>query len=114
MDNGVVNFLRARRIDSFQKLRFLLFLHRYPDMKGTCQEFAARLHLGDLALVEKIMADLHHARLLERIGQHCRLLNEPGLKASLHFLARAFENPLTRQELLDQVKPGDLRSIQKY
>jgi hypothetical protein len=114
MDNGVVNFLRTRRIDSFQKLHFLLFLHRYPDMKGTCQEFAARLHLGDLALVEKIIADLHRAGLLERLGQHCRLLDEPSLRASLHFLARAFENPLTRQELLDQVKPGALRFIQKY
>jgi hypothetical protein len=64
--------------------------------------------------VEKIIADLHRAGLLERLGQHCRLLDEPSLRASLHFLARAFENPLTRQELLDQVKPGALRFIQKY
>jgi hypothetical protein len=113
MDNSVTNFLRTKRIDSFQKLHFLLFLHRYPKMKGTCQEFAARLHLGDLPLLEKIIADLHRVGLLERMGQHCRLLDEPGLRANLHFLARAFENPLTRQKILDQVRPGTLEPGQK-
>ena len=108
MDNIVANFLQVKRIDSFQKLRFLLFLHQYPDVKGTCREFAKRLHLGDLPLVENIIADLHHAGLVVRLGHHYRLFDEPTLEACLHLLAKAFEDPLARQELLDRVRSGPL------
>lgn len=36
MNDILVNFIRAKRIDSFQKLRFLFFLYPRPGLTGTC------------------------------------------------------------------------------
>lgn len=58
MGDMVASFIRAKHIDSFQKLCFLLFLHQHPDLIGTSQEFAERLYLGDVQLLEEIITDL--------------------------------------------------------
>ena len=43
MSNTVASFIRAKNIDSFQKLCFLLFLHQQPELTGTSHEFAELL-----------------------------------------------------------------------
>jgi hypothetical protein len=104
MNSLIVNFIRTRHIDSFQKLRFLLFLHQNPRLTGTCQQFAKRLYLGDLFLLEEIVSDLRLAGLVDCAENHCTLHDEPEIQSCLECLAKAFEDPLSRQEIFDQVR----------
>lgn len=104
MYETVKNYLRAKKIDSFQKLRLLLHLHCNPGLKGTSQELADQLHWGDAALVEKFLAELQRAGLIDRKGDHYRLIETLEVKTQLQHLTKAFEHPLIRQELLNQLK----------
>jgi hypothetical protein len=104
MNETVKNYLRAKNIDSFQKLRLLLFFYQNPEVKGSSQELATYLHLGDTVLVEKMMQDLHNAGLLKCTGHHYQLFQAPEVRVKLQHLAKAFEHPLTRQELLKHLK----------
>jgi hypothetical protein len=107
MDQDILNFIQDKQIDSFPKLRFLLFLRQHPHLSG-CPQKLAELMYVETPLVEKIANDLQRVGLLE--GGHdngYNLINEPDLKTWLEKLAKAFEHPLARQELLAQVsKPG--------
>lgn len=105
MNETIYTYLRTKNIDSFQKLRLLLLLHQHPHWRGTSQELAQRLHLGDTSLIESIIADLHQAGLIDQVDNQYRLPDEPEIRSQLQYLARAFEHPLIRQELLKQVKP---------
>jgi len=105
MNEVITDFLRTKRIDSFQKLRLLLFLYQHPESSGTNQEFAEHLYLGDVRLLEKITGDLHVVGLVHEVEGRYRLHWEPALKWLLGDLARTFEHPLARQELLDQIRP---------
>lgn len=104
MNEIVNNYIRTKNINSFQKLRFLLFLYQHPHVKATSQEFANRLHLADTLLIENIITDLHQAGLIDRVDNRYKLPDEPEVHSQLQHLAHAFEHPLTRQELLKQVK----------
>lgn len=101
--DDVAKFIRARRIDSFQKLRLLVFLHQHPESSWTSQEIAEKLYLGDVPLLEGIMADLRSAGLVDCEGHGCTLHNEPGVRSCLQRLDEMFEDPLARQQILDQV-----------
>lgn len=103
MDATLTDFVRTKQIDSFQKLRFLLFLQENPETQGTCQEFAERLHLGDTLLLERIIADLFRVDLLVKVNQRWQLAAREISEDCLQELAKSFECPLTRQELLAQV-----------
>ncbi len=103
MDDALVNFIRDRHIDSFQKLCFLLFLYQHPRLKGTCQQIAYQRYLADGQLMGRIIKELQMASLIGFANGHCMLCDEPGLVSNLESLARTFANPLARQQLLDQV-----------
>jgi len=105
MNEAVHHYIRAKNIDSFQKLRLLLFLYQNPRLKVTSQELVHWLHLGDTLLIETLLADLHQAGLVIQIGIYYQLADEPEVKLHLQQLASAFEHPVMRQELLKQVKP---------
>ena len=105
LNETIYTYLRTKNIDSFQKLRLLLLLHQHPHWCGTSQELAQRLHLGDTSLIEGIIADLHQAGLIDQVDNQYKLPDEPEIRSQLQYLARAFEHPLIRQELLKQVKP---------
>ncbi len=102
--NNLINFIRSKQIDSFQKLYFLLFLQQYPEMKGTSQEFAGRLYVGDTVLLENIITDLQKVDLLVATEQGWKLSAEADVRTQLQQLAGAFECPVARQELIEQVK----------
>ena len=104
--DGITKFIRARRIDSFQKLRLLVFLHQHHQSSWTSQEIAERLYLGTVPLLEGILADLRTAGLVDCIGNGCTLKNEPGVRLCLHRLGKMCEDPLARQQILDQVTRG--------
>jgi hypothetical protein len=104
MNDLIFDFVRARQIDSFQKLRFLLFLHQNPDLMGTSQQFAEQLYLGDVLLLDRIIRELQKVGLVECVNNRCRLHDQPEIRFHLQFLARVFEDPITRQTILDQVR----------
>jgi len=106
MHDLVANFIRNGQIDSFQKLRLLLFLHQYPESTGTSQQFAEYLHLGDVPLLEKIINDLQMAGLVNCVENRCKLNTAPDILLHLQYLTKAFDDPLARQEILDQVRRG--------
>jgi len=110
MQESVTDFIKTKRINSFQKLRLLLFLHRHPKMKGTSEDFAERLHFGDRFVVERLIADLEDVGLVRRAGRHYMLNNdEPTIHFQLDELAAAFDHPLSRQHLLDRVKHATVK-----
>lgn len=111
--NEVVKFIRARHIDSFQKLRLLAFLHRHSESSWTSQEIAEKLYLADAPLLEGIIADLRSAGLVDYVGNGCTLHDEPGVRSCLQRLDEIFEDPLTRQQILDQVT-HDTSYVRRY
>jgi hypothetical protein len=106
MDNMVGDFIRAKRIDSTQKLYVLLFLYQHPNLVGTSQQLANQLYLGHLPLVEEILNDLHGVGLVERVGRRYKLCNDLKVAASLQSLAEAVKNPVARQDLFAQIGSG--------
>lgn len=111
MDEVVVSrCVDTKSIDSFQKLRVLLFFYQHPDIQATCQQLVEDLYLGDTLLLENILSDLHTAGLLDCTNNHCSLRKTPEITHCLQCLREVFENPIARQRLLDQVRshlPGD-------
>ena len=101
--DDITKFVRARRIDSFQKLRLLVFFHRHPESSWTSQEIAEKLYLGDVPLLEGIIADLRSVGLLDCVGNGCALHNEPGVRSCLQRLDELCQDPLARQQILDHV-----------
>ena len=104
MNGNIANKTLVKHIDSFQKLQFLLFLGKHPDMKGTCQEFGERLYFGYTPLMDEMINELYTAGLVECIENCYQLSHEPEVLSCLQDLAGAFEHPLTRQQVLDRMK----------
>jgi hypothetical protein len=103
MDKGLANFIRDKQINSFPKLYLLLFLYKNPLLNSSIQQLVERLYI-EAPLVEKITHDLQAVGILKQEHNYYILCNEPAFRNSLEKLARAFEHPLTRQELLEQVR----------
>lgn len=104
MPEMVMDFVQSKRINSFHKLHFLLFLYQNPGLSGTSENFARHMYLGDIALVQQIMADLSAVGLLECVDQQCRLRDDHSVKTLLHRLHQIYIDPLGRQQLLDVVR----------
>jgi hypothetical protein len=100
----ITQFIQTRHIDSYQKLRVLLFFYEHPDSSWTSPQIAARLYLGDGPLLEKIVADLQATGLVDCTANRCRLCNEAGIRLPLQHLVQTCENPLARQEILDSIR----------
>ncbi len=97
------NFIRARRIDSFQKLLFLLLLDQDPNLSGTSQEFAKKLSLDNVKLLEKIMAELQKSGVVVSDGKRYLLYDGADVRHSLQAIGRLLEDPAARKRLFDQV-----------
>ena len=108
MNEEIAHNKLTRHIDSFQKLQFLLFLSKHPEMKKTCREFGECMYFGPTPLMDQMIGQLHHAGLVERVENCYQLRREPEVLSCLQHLAGLFENPLTRQQMLAQVRHSDL------
>ena len=106
VNNTVANFIHVKHIDSYQKLYVLLFLSQHSELIATSRQLAEQLFLGDLSLLEGIINDLCMEGLVDNVTNGYVLHNEPDTKLGLQRLAEAFEDPLDRQEMLDQVTNG--------
>ena len=103
MNERITNFLQARQIDSFQKLRILLFMGQNPQRVGTAQQWAEWLYLGDKPFLEKLLRELQQVGLVNCGPGGCMLAPEPEIKTSLKALGKLFNDPLARQTLLRHV-----------
>ena len=103
MHYNLTKFLRRWRIESYQEIRLLLFFCQNPNFNGTYQQFCERLYLGDCAQLEEIIHHLQYSGLLEHCDGSYKLADLPEIKAGLDLLTRAFDEPLTRQQLLDSI-----------
>lgn len=103
MDDIVGEFIRAKRIDSVQKLYILLFLYQHPKLVGNSQQLASQLYLGHLPLVEEILNDLRGVGLVDRVGSRYKLCSDSKVESYLQSLVEIVKNPLARQELLEQI-----------
>jgi len=97
----VVEFIRSRQIDSYQKLRVLIFFYDHADSSWSSRQIATRLYLGEGSFLEEIIADLQAAGLLNCSAQRCRLGDEVEINADLEHLIKTCENPLARQGVLN-------------
>ncbi len=104
MNDIVAQFIRVKHVDSFQKLRLLLFLHQHPDLSATSQEFATHLYLGNEPLMDEIITDLRRVGLVDCHKGRFKLHLDPDIRSSLQYLTQTFEDPLTRQGILNQVR----------
>lgn len=104
MPEFLMNFVHNKKINSFQKLSFLLFLYQHPGFSGTSEQFAEQLYLGDVTLMDRIIEELFAVGLLECANRRCRLRDDQSLKLSLYNLNQAYSDPLVRQKLLNVVK----------
>jgi hypothetical protein len=104
MAKGRVECIWTKQIDSFQKLRVLLFLYQNPRVREDYETLAQRLYIGDVKLLKKILSELERAGLVDCSEDYCTILNKAEVKACLRCLAGAFEDPLIRQILLDEVR----------
>jgi hypothetical protein len=104
MDNVVINFINTKRIDSASKLFFLLFLHKHPNLNETCREFGLCSYLGDTPLLERIITDLRNVGLVDQAEHGYKLNDEFQVRSFLGRLAQAFDDPVQRQQILNQVK----------
>jgi len=103
MNSIVGDFIRARQIDSVQKLYVLLVLYQHPKLVGTSQQLANQLYLGHLTLGEEILNGLRGVGLVEHVGSRYKLGNDSEVGACLQSLAEAARNPVARQDLLAQI-----------
>jgi hypothetical protein len=104
MYETAANFIRARQIDSFQKLRVLLFIYQHPTLTGTIQDFSSQLYLGDIPMLENIVTDLCRTGLLDCVGKRFKLGHDADAHSCLECLRQVFDDPLARQRVLDQVR----------
>jgi hypothetical protein len=102
--NDIVNFMRANHIDSFQKLRFLIFLCWHSESSWSIQQIAEQLCLGDIPLLEDIIADVRAAGLVDCAGGRCSLCKGRQVRSRIRRLARVCEDPQARQQILNYVR----------
>ena len=100
----IVRFIQARHIDSFQKLRVLVFFYQHPESSWANPQLAKQLYLGDGPMLEEIIAELRAAGLVNCVAHYCKLSDETGVRSLLRHLINICENPLARQEILDKVR----------
>ena len=100
----IAKFIQTRHIDSFQKLHLLIFFHQHPESSWTTQQIVERLYLGDVPLLEEMIDDLQAAGLINRTANRFKLSDDARIRSRLHSLAKTYEDPLARQEILDDLR----------
>ena len=108
----VSNFILEKKIDSFQKLRLLLYLYQHPGVARTSEQFGQQLFISDSRLMEEIIYGLRRAGLVDVIGQRYILRDDPAVMITLQRLTRLYDDPVSRQRLLDHVQgPSSARVV---
>ena len=96
-------FVQQRRLDSFQKLRLVLWLGRNPGREFNSAQLSAALHLSDQRLVDELVAELCETGVVGCRDGLWTLADLPELRRCLDCLVVRFEDPLARQQLLAHI-----------
>lgn len=104
IDQPLAKFIVDKKIDSVQKLHFLLYVYRHPERLGTFEEYAHWLFWADTILVEKIITDYVAVGLMRKVDHRYKLVDSVENREQLGHLATAFESPITRQEVLGLIQ----------
>jgi len=100
MDKTLSDFLIRRRIDSFHKVWFLLFLWQRSE-HSVNRFFARALTFSDEPTLDEIIDELSNAGLLRMQDDECILRQGAEINAGLASMQATFEDPIARQHLLN-------------
>lgn len=94
------SFMRRRRIDSYHKIWFLLFMHQHSEQRLISREYIRQVTFADAPTLDEVIGELGQAGLLTAVGELLRLDDAAEVRRELDAMAVAFEDPSGRQELL--------------
>ncbi len=92
--------MRRRRIDSYHKIWFLLFVHQHSERRMISREYIRQVTFADAPTLDEVIGELGQVGLLTAAGELLRLDDAPEAQHELDAMALAFEDPIGRQELL--------------
>lgn len=100
-------FVSDYKIDSYLKLRILFLLHAQPQCSMSLDELCDQLFVADRRMLQQLVSELCQHGLLDSEGARWSGSSQPAVAYCLSCLKRAFDDPLARQRLLDQVCERD-------
>ncbi len=89
-----------RQIDSFHKVWLLLFLHQRLHEDGINRDYLRQVTFADAPTLDEAVYELQDAGLLIATGEALSLRDAQEVRSDLDTMARVFEDPLGRQDLL--------------
>ena len=93
-------FMLLRQIDSFHKVWLLLFFHQRSHEDGINREYLRQVTFADAQTLNEAVDELQDAGLLIATGEALSLRDALEVRSDLDTMARVFEDPLGRQDLL--------------
>ena len=100
LPESLERFILHRRIDSFHKVWFLLFLHRHSNKHQINREYVRQVTFTDAPTLDEAIEELEDVGLLSCTGEVLSLDDAPDARCQLDTMAHYFEDPTGRQELL--------------
>ena len=100
LPESLERFILHRRIDSFHKIWFLLFLHRHSNKHQISREYVRQVTFTDAPTLDEAIEELEDVGLLSCTGEVLSLDDAPDVRCQLDTMAHYFEDPTGRQELL--------------
>ena len=103
LPDSLERFILHRRIDSFHKIWFLLFLYQRTERQQVNREYVRQVTFTDAPALDEVIEELQDAGQLTASGKQLHLDDAPVVRCELDALALVFEDPTVRQELLTAV-----------
>ena len=100
LPESLERFILHRRIDSFHKVWFLLFLHRHSNKHQINREYVRQVTFTDAPTLDEAIEEFEDVGLLSCTGEVLSLDDAPDVRCQLDTMAHYFEDPTGRQELL--------------
>ena len=100
LPDSLERFISHRRIDSFHKIWFHLFLHQHSMKHQINREYIRQVTFTDAPTLDEAIEELQDAGLLNCIGEVLSLDDAPDVRCQLDTMAHVFEDPSGRQALL--------------
>ena len=93
LPESLERFILHRRIDSFHKIWFLLFLHRHSNKHQISREYVRQVTFTDAPTLDEAIEELEDVGLLSCTGEVLSLDDAPDVRCQLDTMAHYFEDP---------------------
>ena len=100
LPDSLERFILRRRIDSYHKIWFLLFLHQHAEQRQINREYIRQVTFTDAPTLDEAIEELEEAGLSTAAGKVLNLEDAADVRCELDTMALVFEDPTGRQELL--------------